>query len=200
MGDGMLMIRRFLGLAMIALLAGCAADKDLDEPFEPLGAFRLGHNIVVADTARLVPPSRRATEEEWETAIKKAIDRRFSRFEGDQLYHIAISVDGYSIAVPGVPVVLSPKSVMIISATVWDDAAGGKINEEPKQITVLERLSGETVVGSGLTQSKAEQIENLADNAARLVEKWMRTNPDWFAPKDPADPVATASSKSWRQR
>ncbi|MBM7069781.1 hypothetical protein [Actibacterium sp. 188UL27-1] len=192
------MIRRFLWLAGLTVLVGCAADKDLDEPFEPIGEFRLGHNIVVADNAKFVPPSRRASEEEWETAMKKAIDRRFSRFQGDQLYHIAISVEGYSIAVPGVPIVLSPKSVMIIGATVWDDAAGGKINQKPKQITVLERLSGETVVGSGLTQSKAEQIENLANNAARLVEKWMRSNPEWFVRKEGAQSAATASSKSWR--
>ncbi|MEL6523927.1 MAG: hypothetical protein AAFQ66_23320 [Pseudomonadota bacterium] len=177
-------------LLVLACVAGCAADADLDEPFEPIGAFRLGHNVVVADNAKLVPPSRQATADEWETAIKSAVDRRFGRYDGDQLYHVAINVQGYSIAVPGVPVVLSPKSVMVIGATIWDDAAGGKINEEPKQITVLERLSGETIVGSGLTQSREKQIENLANNAARLVENWMRDNPEWFVSKTTLDDEA----------
>jgi hypothetical protein len=172
---------RLAALALLALLAACgAADKDLSEPLEPIGEFRLGYNIVVADNAQQVPPSRSATADELEAAIKSSVQRRFGRYGGSQLYHIAISVEGYSIAVPGIPLVLNPKSVMVIKATVWDDAAGGKINQEPKQFTVLERLSGETAISSGLTQTREQQIANLADNAARLVENWMRQNPDWF--------------------
>tara|TARA_B100001167_G_C16714409_1_gene278036 strand:+ start:54 stop:758 length:705 start_codon:yes stop_codon:yes gene_type:complete len=174
--------------ALITLLAACgAADKDLADPATPIGEFKLGHNIVVAKNAQMVPPSRRASAEEWQTAIGAAVDERFSRYDGDQMYHIAISVDGYSIAVPGVPIVLSPKSVLVVSANIWDDAAGKRLNDEPHRLTVLERLSGETVVGSGLTQSREQQIENLAKNTARLVENWMRQNPEWFARK-PGDP------------
>lgn len=181
---------------LLGLVACSPADQDLAEPIEPLGEFTLGFTVVVADNAVMAPPSRSATEEEFETAMKTALQRRFSRFEGDQLYHIAVSVEGYSLAVPGIPLVLNPKSVMIVNATVWDDAAGGKINEEPHQITVLERLSGETAISSGLTQTKEEQIKNLSDNAARLIERWMRQNPEWFADKDPSEDPATETLES----
>ena len=183
-------MRRYLvGFALFAVLSACAAaDEDLNEPLVPLGEFKLGHNIVVADNAVMAPPSRRASEDELEDAMKLAIERRFGRYKGDQFYHIAISIDGYSLAVPGIPLVLNPKSIMVIKATVWDDAAGGKINEEPRQFTVLERLSSETAISSGLTQNKQQQLKNLSDNAARLIEAWMRENPDWFADKDGPGP------------
>lgn len=177
-------LRIVVSICVLGLVAACgAATQDLQDPVEPLGEFKLGHAVVVAKNAQKVPPSRDASAEEWEAAIKSALTERFDRYDGSQFYHIAITVDGYSIAVPGVPLVLSPKSVLVVSATVWDDSAGGKLNEEPKQITVLERLSGETVIGSGLTQSREQQIQNLAENTARLVENWMRDNPEWFEAK-----------------
>jgi hypothetical protein len=175
---------RLLAILAVFALLGCApADKDLAEPFEPLGAFKLGFTVVVADDAQKISPSRAASEEDLETALKTALDRRFSRFSGTQFYHIAVSVDGYALAIPGIPLLLSPKSILVLGVTVWDDAAGGKIDSKPKQFTVLERLSGETFVGSGLTQSKEQQLANLSNNAARLIEAWMRENPDWFAQK-----------------
>lgn len=176
--------------ALIAalLLAGCDPTADLDEAVVPLGNFSLGHNIVVADAPQVGPLSRKATREEWESTMKAAVARRLGRHEGDKLYHLGISIDGYVLAVPGVPVVASPKSVLIFSVTVWDDAAGGKINEEPHQITVLEHISGESVIGSGLTQSKQKQMQNLSNNAARAIENWLRKNPDWFDIKDAPAP------------
>lgn len=174
------LMRILVSLVTAATLAGCDPTLDLNEPVVPLGDFSLGHNIVVADAPAVGPLSRKATREEWETTLKAAVGRRLGRHEGEKLYHLGISVDGYVLAVPGVPVVASPKSVLIIGVTVWDDAAGGKINEEPHQITVLEHISGESVIGSGLTQSKQQQMENLSNNAARAIEKWMRQNPDWF--------------------
>jgi hypothetical protein len=83
--------------------------------------------------------------------------------------------------------VATPKSVAIIRATIWDDAAGGKINEEPEVITVFERLPAQAaILGSGATTSREEQIENIAQNGARLIERWMRDNPEWFAPREGA--------------
>ncbi|MEE4119078.1 MAG: hypothetical protein V2I65_08690 [Paracoccaceae bacterium] len=168
-------------IATLALAACSAPDADLTAPPEPLGAFRLGYNIVVADGTQKVEPSRDVTEDEWEAAFTEAIDERFSRFDGDQLYHIAVSINGYSVAVPGVPLVAAPKSVAIIGVTIWDDAAGGKINEEPEIIVVYERLGADAaLVGSGLTLGREEQVANIAKNGARLIERWMRENPEWF--------------------
>ncbi|MCB2130736.1 MAG: hypothetical protein KDE03_17145 [Rhodobacteraceae bacterium] len=163
-------------------LAACAAN-DLSNPPTPLGNFQLGYNVVVAKNAEPVGPSRKATAAEWEAAMKKAIADRFGRYDGDKLYHIGIGVDAYALAVPGIPVVLSPKSVLVVTANVWDDTAQRKINAEPKQFTVFERLSGETIIGSGLTQSREQQIANLAANAARLINDWLIENKAWFTPE-----------------
>ncbi|MDT0682230.1 hypothetical protein RM543_06005 [Roseicyclus sp. F158] len=178
---------------LFAGLSACSPTKDLDEPLEPLGDFAVGYTIVVADNAQKVGPSRTATPDEWEASLKEALDQRFGRFEGDKLYHVAASIDGYALAVPGIPIVLSPKSALVVSVSVWDDAAQAKLNAEPKQIVALERLSGETVVGSGLTQSKEEQMRNLSQNAARLIERWMRENGQWFG-AEPIAPLTTGDS------
>ena len=178
-----------LALAFTALLAGCSATADMEGPVEPIGAFSLGHAVVVAEGAQKVPPSREATPEEWQAALEAALTQRFGRFDGAQLYHLALKVDAYALAVPGVPVVLAPKSILRIQVSVWDDAAGGKLNAEPRVFTVFERLSSETVVGSGLTRSRKEQIEQLSANAARLIETWLRENPAWFAPRGAGAPA-----------
>lgn len=175
------------GLAAGAL-SGCATPGGQGAPgeviarSEPLGDFRLGHNIVTARTPTVGPLSRRATEEEWIAALTAAIRRELGGYEGSGLYHTGISVDGYTLALPGIPVVLSPKSVLIIGATVWDEKLGGKINQKPNQIVVFESLGAGTVVGSGLVRSKAEQMADLCRNAAVEVHRWMRDNAAWFQP------------------
>lgn len=171
-------------LVLAATLAGCASGARLGEK-QDLGTFRLGHNVVVATNATKGPFSRDASAEELQAALSGEIDRRFSRYDGDKFFHLGISVDGYILALPGIPLVASPKSALIISVRVWDDAAGVKLTEEPHQITVLESFSGETMVGSGLTRSKEEQLQNLVQNAALAVEKYLASHPEWFQP-DPA--------------
>lgn len=173
-------LRRLVALAALSALAACATN-DLGEAPTDFGNFQMGHNIVVAKNAKPVGPSRQATPEEWETVIKGEIARRFGRYDGDKLYHIGIGVDGYALAVPGIPVLLSPKSALVITVNIWDDAAQRKVNAEPKRFTVFEQLSGETVVGSGLTQSKEQQMQNLARNAARLINNWLVENKAWFS-------------------
>lgn len=175
-------LHRLFAILALTLTAACAAE-DLTQPPKDFGEFALGYNIVVAKNAEPVGPSRPATAEEWEAALKEAIGARFGRYDGDKLYHIGVGVDAYALAVPGVPVVLSPKSVLAITVDVWDDTAGRKVNAEPKKFTVFERLSGETVVGSGLTQTKEQQMANLSANAARLINDWLIENAAWFTPE-----------------
>ena len=182
--------RRLLAAIALPLLAACASSlDDLDATPQPLGDFYLGHNIVVASNVTRGPLSREASEEELEAAVKAAIDQRFRRFDGDRLYHLAISVDGYVLAQPGIPVVAAPRSALIFGVTVWDDAAEGKLNDTPHRITVLEDLSGDTIVGSGLTRTAEQQLESLSFNAARAVERWLRENEAWFT-RFPAVAVA----------
>jgi hypothetical protein len=182
---------RSLALICALLLAACGAPQRLDAPPEMLANFRLGHVIVVANNATQSPVSRSATPEEWQAALDKAVRERFGRIEGDKYYHFGLHVDGFALAPPGVPVVVSPKSVLIVSATLWDDEKQGKLNERPHQITVFESLSGDTVVGTGLTRTKEEQMEQLAFNAAAAIEKWLLENPEWFPPPPVAPDTLT---------
>ncbi len=182
----------------LAALAACGA-RDLEDPPVPLGEFALGLNIVVADNAQKVPISRDASEEEWETVMKAAVADRFGRYEGTKLYNIGISVDGYALAPPGIPVVAAPKSVLVITANVWDDAAQLKLNEEGKQITVFESLSGETVIGTGLTRTKKQQMEALSYNAVKRVEEWFLQNPEWFG-LPPLPPEAEGTQRPASER
>ena len=188
-------IRKVLSsIVVLAFLSACAR-QDLSEPPEPIGDFVLGYTIVVAKNAEPVGPSRKAEPEEWETLLKEKIAARIGRYQGERIYNIAVGVDGYALAVPGVPILLSPKSVLAITVNIWDDALGLKLNEKPKQLIVLERLSGETVVGSGLTQTREQQMRNLAENAARLINNWLVENKAWFTPEAAAARAAVTAAE-----
>ncbi|MEQ9259534.1 MAG: hypothetical protein RIG84_10575 [Roseovarius sp.] len=165
------------------VLAACTASDDLSAPPPDLGDFRLAHNIIVAPNLTKGPLSRPAGKAEWIKAVRGAVDARLRRHEGEKLYNLGIALEGYVLAKPGVPVVASPKSVLLLRVTVWDDAEGTKLSKAPKAFTVFESLSGDTVVGSGLTLSKEEQMANLAQNAALQIERWLlrqKREEGWF--------------------
>jgi hypothetical protein len=108
------------------------------------------------------------------SSLKSAVDERFGQYDGDQLYHIAISVEGYMLAPPGIPVLYSPKSALIINVTVWDDAAGKKLNEKVEEFTVFETTTGETIIaGSGNNRTKEDQLLGLSRNAVGVIEDWL---------------------------
>lgn len=185
---------RAVALIAAVLLSACSKDG-LDQPPTPLGDFRLGLNVVVGETARQIPPTRGATAEEWEAALKTEIDRRFGRYRGSGEYHLGVSVDAYALAIPGVPVVVKPRSILVVSATVWDNSTRQKLNGQVKQLTVLEStgfLTPDSIIGSGLMRSKAEQMQSLSYNAARAIEAWLKQNEDWFSP----DPAVRAAARA----
>ncbi|MFC3613843.1 hypothetical protein ACFORG_08755 [Lutimaribacter marinistellae] len=194
------MLRIATLLVGMSILAACTSATP-DEPLERLGEFSLGHNVVVASKMQKGPISRDATEEEWVTALRTAVDERFSRYQGSQLYHLGISVEGYMLAPPGVPVVYSPKSALIINVTVWDDARAQKLNPEVKQFTVFETTTADSaIIGSGNTRSKEEQLLGLSRNAVGQIEDWlveMHNENGWFArrPDAPGTPAATAPAQ-----
>lgn len=167
-------------LGATLFLAACAGGANLGGERGELGDFRLGHNVVVAENAQTGPFSRQATAEEWEEALRTEVDRRFGRYEGTRLYHIAINVDAFVLAMPGVPVVAAPRSALIVTVNLWDDALGRKLNDAPRQFTVLEDLSGATIVSSGF-QSRENQMRNLSQNAVVMIEGWLAENPQWFS-------------------
>lgn len=162
-------------------LAGCASE-DLSQPPAPLGQFRLGHNIAIADDVQRGPFSREFTEVQIEASVQKAVAERLRRYDGDGLYHLGIFIGGIVLAEPGIPVIYAPKSVMIVDVTVFDNATQSKLNDEPHRIVVTEGLDKTVpLIGSGYVRSAEEQLENLSANVAREIEDWLLENPDWFA-------------------
>jgi hypothetical protein len=172
--------RPILFALLLALVAACAPKDDLKKPPVPLGRFLLGLNLVVTDSMQKSPVSRNATPEEWQTALKSAVQDRFGRYDGDTYYDMAINVVGYALAPPGVPIVLSPKSVLVVEVRVWYDKTQTQLNAEPKRFVVFEGTSGATIIGSGLTRTKAEQVKVLSYNTAKQIEDWLVTHPEWF--------------------
>ena len=184
------MVRILSALISIVVLSACNGASDLDKPAVPLGDFNLSHNIVVAPKVQKLPISREVSEEVLTTAVKDAIAERFDRYEGARNYHFGVSVEGYVLAPPGIPLVLAPKSIMILNLTVWDDAAGQKLTDEPHQITVFESLDQGPIVGSGYTKTADEQLKNLSQNAAKSIETYLvkqNKAEGWF--ERPADAV-----------
>jgi len=179
-----IMILRRLVLALGLVLVAACAKNELTDPPANLGSFQLGFAVVVADNMKKVPISRDATVEEWEAALQKALDARFKRYQnGTKLFNIGVAVDGYALAPPGIPIVASPKSILVVSATVFDDAAQEMLNPDGKgkQIISFERRDGESaLLGSGLTRTRQEQIDELAFVTALRVEEWLADNPEWF--------------------
>lgn len=188
-------MKRIFALVLgLVILAGCAGQNDLNQRPVPLGDFKLGHNVVVASKMQKGPVSRDVSEEEWKAALTKAIDDRFGakRYDGDGLYHLGVSVEGYMLAPTGLPVVYKPKSALILNVTVWDDAAGKKYHDEPYQITVLEDTDAESfVIGSGATRTKEEQMAGLSYNAVKAIETWLIEQHEqwgWFTPNATYNP------------
>ncbi len=182
------------GLAAV-ILAACQTD-DLKQPPVPLGNFQLGVNVAITDKMQVPGISRQVTPAEMETAITKAMDARFDypRYEGDNLLNFGIFVDGYLLAPPGVPIVLSPASVMIVTVNVFDDSTGKKLNGDGKQMTIIEKGSASTFIGSGLTQTKEKQLEILAYNVAKRVESYLLENPEWIGMTPDQAKIALAQS------
>jgi hypothetical protein len=171
-------------LAGLVVLAGLAACAPAEMSREPLGDFRLGHNIAIADDVQAGPFTRALNEDELELAMQNAIQQRLGRFDGDGLYHIGIFIGAAVLALPGVPLIYTPQSNMVLEVNVFDNSTRQRLNEEPKRLVVGEGFENTVpILGSGLTRERQEQIDNIAANAARQIEDWLRENEEWFTPK-----------------
>jgi hypothetical protein len=176
---------RALAAAALLTLAACAERADLNEPVVPIGDFRLGHNVVVAKDTTEGPFSRDATEQELEAALSSEIEQRLRRYNGDGLYHIGVRIEAFVLGQPGIPILLSPQSVLILAVNIWDNETRERLNAEPIRITAFEALNTRVpILSSGLVNSREEQLENLSISAALQIEQLLRDNEAaWFAPK-----------------
>ena len=177
------MITRRLAVLGFALTLSACVSTDESGP-KDLGDFRLGYNIVQARTVKQGPFSREVSDEQITSALREAVGARLGRYDGDGLYHIGISVGGFVLAQPGIPLIYTPKSVLIFEVNVYDNATGQRLNAEPKQITAFEGIENVApIVGSGIVRGAEDQLANLAASGAIQVERWLAENPDWFTPE-----------------
>lgn len=193
-------LSRCLSVAALIVLAACAKAPDpLTDELPSMGNFRLGHAVLVSGNMQQVPPSRNATAEEWEAILGAEIDRRFGVYDGEKLYHLGIAIEGYALAPPGIPLVVNPRSVLVLSINVWDDALGAKLHDAPEQILVLEGSSRDTfLIGSGFGRTREEQMQVLARNAAAQIQRWMLEHPEWFSIDPNAPPLRPAQIEAGR--
>lgn len=167
-----------MALGLVAL-AACQTN-DLKEPPVPLGDFALGINVAVVEGVQKSPISRDATPDQLKAAMEKAVSDRFGRYTGSRLFNIGVSIDGYALSPPGIPILFSPPSVMIISVSVFDDAKALKLNPDGERMNIVEKSSPQTFIGSGLTQTKERQLEILSYNAAKRIESYLLDHPEWL--------------------
>lgn len=180
----------------LCLLAACGETR-LDEPPEDLGAFQARVVHVYTEKALQWPMSRSAEHSEWTAPIKSALDTRLRRYEGSQQYDVAVTLEGFMLAPAGVPVLFTPKSVVVVNVFVYD-VEQEKFLAKKHQMEIFESTTGESaLVGSGHARSKQQQIQGLAVNIADKVEEWIaeqHRKEGWFAPRGApaaaADPAA----------
>ncbi|WP_296417882.1 hypothetical protein [Pseudooctadecabacter sp.] len=176
-------MRTFVKLACLLILTACGGLRDdLTQTPDPIGTFRLGHNIAVVNEPVQGPFSRTVEDAAWQAAMTAAVNDRLglARFDGSAFYHVGVAVEGYVLAQPGIPLVYSPRSVLIFSVNFFEDATQTKLNDEAIQLTVFEPCCTVPFLGSGLTRSAEEQMEGLSFSAARAIERTMRQNGAWF--------------------
>jgi len=162
------------------VVTACTAELDEATRAAPIGEFKLDRLVVVVDEPIRGPVSRRSEDDAIREAVRSAVETRLRRFRGAGSYSIGIKVQGYVLAPPGIPVLLAPRSQLFLSVLAYD-ATPARINPEPLRLVVNERAGLDTMIGSGYTQSAEEQLEELAQNAAIEIERWLRDNAEWFA-------------------
>ena len=176
------MLRILTLITGLALMGACTQTQVYEDP-ESLGEFKLRVNYAFAEKAVQGPVSRDATPDEWTKAIQNAVDIRLGRYEGSQEYDIGISLEGYMLAPPGIPVIYNPKSTAIVLVNVYD-VEKKEFLAKGKQFQVLEDTTGESALtGSGNARTREEQMNGLALKVADRVEEWLaeeHKDDGWF--------------------
>ena len=172
------------GLTLLVLAACVAPPDTVSETPEPLGQFRLGHNIAIADFAAKGPFSKDFSETQIEASVQNAVANRLRRYDGDGLYHLGIVVGSLVLTEPNGPAQFARKPQMIFDVTVYDDATGAALNPSPHRITAGDGFrTALPILTARFVPDIEVQLQNLSVDAARRIEAWLQANPAWFAPR-----------------
>jgi len=172
-------MRYFPLLLCLPLIAACTQPLDADVERSGLGDFTLDRLVVIVDDPTSSIVSRNASDAQLKQAVTEAVDTRLRRFDGAGSYSIGIKVQGYVLAPRGIPVLFAPRSTLFLSVNAYDDVPS-RLNADTRNLTIWENAGGDTVIGSGYSQTAQDQLDELAANAAIEIERWLRENEDWF--------------------
>ncbi|MCI5040286.1 MAG: hypothetical protein MRY81_11455 [Donghicola eburneus] len=194
------MYRLLTALMALLLLTACG-ETQLHEEAEDLGAFRVRVAHVYSEKALQWPMSRAADQSEWVEPMKRALETRLRRYSGPQEYDVAVTLEGFMLAPPGIPIVFAPKSVAVVNVFVYDVERKVFLAKK-EQMEIFEDTTGESaILGSGHIRSKEDQIAGLSLNIADKVEEWLaeqHKENGWFALRSAAEvePATTGDETS----
>lgn len=176
----MRLVKLLLGLL---ILASCTTEVQDQDAQKEMGDFRLGYAVVVGEDMVQGPLSRQGNSDQIIASVKSAIEEQLSDYKGSKYYHVAVKLEAYILAQPGVPLVFSPKSTLILQVSLWDNVTQQRMSE-PEQIRIFEPIRIRSIIGSGYTQNAEEQTNVLAQEAARMIEEWLKNKHEtagWFS-------------------
>lgn len=170
--------------AILAVVSACTPPV-VENPVSEIGDFALGYNFVQGDDMVKGPLSRDGDPKVISAAVQEALDKRLMRYQGDKRYHVVTRIDAYTLGRMGIPFVFSPQTALVLTVSVWDDAAQKRINEKPVQLVVLENTNKSNLLGSGIGQTRDQQIASIAESAAYQIEDFLikqHQENGWFDP------------------
>jgi len=168
--------------ALSVVLVACAGPVKETAPqsVKPIGDFKLGILVVYAEKVKKGPMSRNATPQQLQSALDTEMRRRFGALDGKKFFNISVAVDAYALARTGIPLLLTPSSALAVTINIWDDATKKIISEDDKQFTTIEKISGRSLIGSGLTMTADQQLHELVVITVDKIEAYMRENEALF--------------------
>ena len=178
-------MRLFASILLTLTLFGCSK-LNLERPNDPFGNFRLGHIAVYGENITKGPFSRDATDDEIKGALYAALQQQLGQYTGNGEYHIVVIVDAYTLGKPGIPLIFSPQTALGFRLSVWEAQTMTRFDLTPEKLLFLENANSRTLFGSGLRQTREEQIVSLTQSVAQQIDTWLRekhVNDDWFDPK-----------------
>ena len=158
-------MRNVFGLLLTLTLFGCS-QLNLERQNDPFGDFRLGHIAVYGEEITKGPLSHEATDDEIKGAFYVALQQKLGQYTGNGEYHMVVIVDAYTLGQPGIPLVFSPQTALGFRLSVWDAQTMTRFDLIPEKLLFLENFNRKTVFGSGLRQTREEQIVSLTQSVA----------------------------------
>ncbi len=131
------------------------------------------------------PFSREASADDIKGALYIALQQQLGQYSGTGEYHIVVIVDAYTLGQPGIPLVFSPQTALGFRLSVWDAATMTRYDLTPEKLLFLENATAKTMFGSGLRQTREEQIVSLTQSVAQQIDTWLREQHEtkgWFEP------------------